>query len=169
MNDDIIKLMKKRRSVKNKKATVYKDLNRKIQTECRNDKEKWIEEQCKELEDLEKKTVQQMYSNMKRMVFKRTCRPENTALKKKDGAVVMEQQDILDRWTKYIGDLFDDQGDMLDFDETSKLTGNDILESEVEAALKEMKFGTSPRNDNITAKLIIASKEISAKKICHLA
>ena len=78
------------------------------------------------------------------------------------------QQDILDRWTEYIGDLFDDKGDMLDFDETSE-PGNDILESEVEASLKEMKFAKPPGNDNINAELLIASKEISAKKICHLA
>lgn len=100
---------------------------------------------------------------------KSSCRPANTALKKKDGTVVIEQQDILDRWTEYIGDLFDDTGDRLDFDETSELTGNDILESEVEAALKEMKFGKSPGNDNITAEIIIASKEVSVNKICHLA
>ena len=33
----------------------------------------------------------------------------------------MEEQDILDRWTKYIGDLFEDSGDMLDFDENKEL------------------------------------------------
>ena len=80
MNDDIIKLMKKRRSVKNKKTTIYKELNRKIHAECRKAKEKWIEEQCEELEDLEKKNMQQMYSNIKRM-SKRLCRPANTAVK----------------------------------------------------------------------------------------
>ena len=154
MNDDMIELMKKRRSVKNKKTTIYKELNRKIQAECRKAKEKWIEEQCEELEDLEKKNIQQMHSNIKRM-SKKSCRPANAALKKKDRTVVIEQQDILDRWTEYIGDLFDDTGDMLAFDETSELTDNDILESEVVAALKEMKFGKSPGNDNITAEMLI--------------
>ena len=81
----------------------------------------------------------------------------------------MEQQDILDRWTEYIGEIFYDTGDRLDFDETSELTGNDILEAEVEAALKEMKCGKSPGNDNITPEMLIASKEISVNKICYLA
>ena len=63
---------------------------------------------------------------------KRTCRTANTALKTKEGEVVMEEQDVLDRWTKYIGDLFEDSGDMLDFDENKELSGNEILESEVE-------------------------------------
>ena len=84
-------------------------------------------------------------------------------------AMMLQQQDILDRLTEYIGDLFDDTGDMLDFDETSELTENDILESEVEAALKGMKFGKSPGNYNITAEMLIASKKISVNKIFHLA
>ena len=47
---------------------------------------------------------------------KRKCRPANTALRTKDGKVVMGEQDILSRWTEYIGDVFDDTSDMLDFD-----------------------------------------------------
>ena len=69
---------------------------------------------------------------------KRPCRPGNTALKTKNGEIVMEQQDILDRWTKYIGDLFDDTCDMLNFDTNVELSGNEMLSSDVEAALKEM-------------------------------
>ena len=147
---------------------MYKDLNRKIQAACRTAKERWIEEQCNELEDLEKKNIQQMYNKIKAMT-KRSCRPANTALKTKNGEVVMEQQDILDRWTEYIGDLFEDTGDMLNFDTNDEVSGNEILHSEVEAALKEMKSGKSPGSDNITTELLNACKETSIRKLCNLA
>ena len=90
-------------------------------------------------------------------------------LKTKEGEVAMEEQDILDRWTKYIGDLFEDSGDMLDFDENKELSWNEILESEVEIATKEMKSGKSPGNDKITTELLVACKELSIKKLCILA
>ena len=61
-----------------------------IHTECRKAKEKWIEEQCNELEDLEKKNIQLVNHKIKKM-SKRTCRPANTALKTKEGEVVMEE------------------------------------------------------------------------------
>ena len=167
MNETILELMRKRRSIRQKqKDKKYKTLNLMIHTECRKAKEKWIEEQCNELEDLEKKNIQLMYNKIKNM-SKRTCRPANTALKTKEGEVVMEEQDILDRWTEYIGDLFDDSGDMLDFEEDKELSGNEILESEVETALKEMKSGKSPGNDNITAELLIACKELSIEKVVY--
>ena len=67
MNNSILELMKQRRSVKNKNTVKYKNLNIKIQTECKKAKEAWIQEQCKELEDLEKKNIQQMYNKIKGM------------------------------------------------------------------------------------------------------
>ena len=83
-------------------------------------KETWIEEQSKELEDFENKNIQQMYSKIKRM-SKRKCRPTNTVIRAKDGRVVMEEEDILSRWTEYIGDLFDEASDILDLDEDEEL------------------------------------------------
>lgn len=101
-----------------------------------------------------------MYNKIKRMP-KRKNRPANTALKAKDGEVVIEAQDILSKWTEYIGDLFDETGDTLDCDKDKELLGNKILEPEVEAALKEMKSGKAQGSDKITAELLIAWKELS--------
>ena len=80
----------------------------------------------------------------------------------------MGEQDILSRWTEYIGDLFDDTSDMLDFDRDEELSGIEILESKVEAALKELKSGKAPGNDKVSAELLIACKDISVKKLCIL-
>lgn len=165
MKESILKLMAERRAVRNKNSTKYKVLNKQIIVECRKAKEEWIESQCAELEDLEKKNMQLMYSKIKLMA--RKSQPANTALKNKDGKVVMEQQDVLDRWTEYIGELFNDNAN-LNVTTDEELSGNSILETEIEAALKEMKFGKSAGNDNVTTEFLTACKEISVKKICVL-
>ena len=67
MNNSILELMKQRRSVENKNTVKYGSINIKIKAEGRKAKETWIEEQCKELEDLENKNVQQMFNKIKRM------------------------------------------------------------------------------------------------------
>ena len=66
MTNTILELMRKRRSIKNKNSKEYKTLNLRIHSECRKAKEKWIEEQCNELEDLEKKNIQLMYNKIKK-------------------------------------------------------------------------------------------------------
>jgi len=167
MKDHILELMAKRRALRNKKSAEYKILNKKIQDECRKAKEDWITLQCTDLEDLEKKNIQLMYSKIKRM-SKNKSRPANTALKDKNGKVVMEQQDILHRWTEYLGELFDDNA-MPDVATEQELSGNNILEAEVKAALKDMKFGKAPGNDKITTELLTACEEISIKQLSSLA
>ena len=53
--------------------------------------------------------------------------------------------------------------DMLNFDTNFELSGKEILPSEVEAALKEMKSVKSPGNEKITTELLNACKETSIK------
>ena len=158
MNNSILELMKQRRSVKHKNTVKYKSLSIKIKAECKKAKETWIEEQCKKLEDFENRNIQKMHNKIKRM-SKRKCRPANTALRAKDGRVIMEEEDILSRWTEHIGDLFDDASDILDFDGDEELSGNEILESEVKAALNDMKSGKVPGNDKVSAELLIACRD----------
>ena len=61
--------------------------------------------QCAELEELEKKDIQIMYSKIKKM-SKHSSKPANTALKDNNNNIVFEKELILKRWTEYIGELF---------------------------------------------------------------
>ena len=54
--------MSKRRTVKNKKCGKYQTLDKEIKEKCVRAKEKWMNDQCAELEELEKKDIQIMYS-----------------------------------------------------------------------------------------------------------
>ena len=53
MNDEILSKMEQRKNVKNK-TTEYNVINKEIVDECRQAKENWLNEQCEEIESLEK-------------------------------------------------------------------------------------------------------------------
>ena len=73
-------------------------------------KEKWMNDQRAELEELEKKDIQIMNSKIKKM-SKHSSKPANTALKDNNNNIVFEKELILKRWTEYIGELFNDERD----------------------------------------------------------
>ena len=61
MNDEILSKVEQRKNVKNK-TTVYNVINKEIVDECRQAKENWLNEQCKEMESLEKQyKTKEMY------------------------------------------------------------------------------------------------------------
>ena len=65
---------------------------------------------CKEIEELEKKCPQKMHEKVKQMTSKKkksVCSASG-CIEAKDGTIIMETADILERWQEYIGDLFDD-------------------------------------------------------------
>ena len=110
-----------------------------------------------------------MYSKIKIMT-KTTIRLANIAPKKKDRKVVIDQEEVLKRRIEYIDDLFrDEQKEKTMRQEDEDLTGNKILKSEIEAALKEMKNQKSPGNDKISREMLTNCKETGISKICCLA
>ncbi|GFO14926.1 RNA-directed DNA polymerase from mobile element jockey-like [Plakobranchus ocellatus] len=78
-------------------------------------------------------------------------------IKSKDGTILMEKKEILNRWSEYVEDLFKDYGC-----KRPKIRKNiespTILTEEVEAAIKKMKNGkaTGPDNIDLTTKLLNA-------------
>ena len=60
MTEDILDLMEKRRECKHKNAERYRELNREIKRRCSSAKEKWVNEQCEEIETLANRDKQMM-------------------------------------------------------------------------------------------------------------
>lgn len=52
ITDEIFDLMDERRAAKGRNDNEYRELNRQIKKKCIEAKEKWLDEQCKEIEDL---------------------------------------------------------------------------------------------------------------------
>ena len=53
MTDDILNKMDERKVVKGRNEECYQQLNKEIPNDCKLAKEKWLNEQCREVEDLE--------------------------------------------------------------------------------------------------------------------
>ena len=54
MTGEILELMKERKEQKNKNEVQYQTLEKEIRNKCIEAKEKWYNEQCEEIEELEK-------------------------------------------------------------------------------------------------------------------
>ncbi|XP_064104046.1 uncharacterized protein LOC135213876 [Macrobrachium nipponense] len=127
---DILIMMDERRQQKGKNEDRYGALDRTIKRECTKAKEKWMDEIC---EGLDKRDERRKYDKVKEITFKKK-RNISTGIKKKaDGTIVMESKEILERWTEYDGELFDDDRvEYLDLNDNGE--GPSMIRSEIEAS-----------------------------------
>ena len=116
--------------------------------------------------DLANRNQQLLYKKIKTMTKPKV----NTALRNKNGDVIYEKEQVLDRWVEYIGELFYDNGpEIIPEISTTELTGKDILKSEVEAAIKSMRNGKATGNDKISKEMIEACEDLGTEKSVDLA
>ena len=106
MNDEILSTMEQRKNVKNR-TTEYNVINNEIVDKCRQAKETWLNEQCQEIESLEKQhKTKEMYDKVKEL--------RNAHLKVEDliqikmEKILFDQEEIDKRWVEYIKELYDD-------------------------------------------------------------
>ena len=81
----------------------------------------------------------------------------------KIGDILMEKKQLLERWSEYIQDLYDDE--RLEQTKQTECEGLPILESEARKALKYMKAGKAHGPDNITSEMIEALKDFGMNKL----
>ncbi|GFO29086.1 endonuclease-reverse transcriptase [Plakobranchus ocellatus] len=76
-------------------------------------------------------------------------------IKSKDGTMLMEKKEIINRWSEYVEDLF--KGDRCEKPKLEKnIEGLNILIEEVEAAIKKTKNGKATGPDNMPVEIIEA-------------
>lgn len=91
MNEDILNLMDERS--KYKKI----NLNRTIHNLCIEAKERWVDERCIEVEQLEQVDQNRMYEKVKTLLNTRKTN-KNIAIMDKEGRVLMEPVEEKARW-----------------------------------------------------------------------
>ena len=161
---DILELCDKRRELKQGRkdpegAERYRDLNRQIRKRMKEAKEKWINEQCNEIEvSLSHNNSKKAYQVVKDLTTEKQGRA--VTIKDKAGKSLTEEQDILQRWTEYCSELYNHKTDgdpsVLNCPQATENEQLPILHEEVEAAVKTLKKGKSPGSDNIPAELVQA-------------
>ena len=157
MTEEILNLMEDRRKAKSN-IDLYKTLNTQIKDKCNEVKEQWINEQCKEIENNLTMDSKYMHSKIKDIKGTKGC-TASKCIKAKDRNLLMEREDVLNRWSEYIEDLFqDDRGEKHII--KKDMGGPPILKEEVSAAIRKMKHGKAVGPDNIPIEVFAVLEDI---------
>ena len=166
MNDDILDLCDKRRTLKSSRndneesRKKYREINNEIKIRKLEANETWIDKKCAKIErEMSKGNSKEAYNTIKELT--KVEQPRTTAIEDTDGKLLTESAAVLGRLTQYCQDLYNHE--LKVDEEIIKEKSNDkptdsestqVLKEEVEEAIKSMKIGKSAGIDNIPAELI---------------
>ncbi|XP_076359035.1 uncharacterized protein LOC143251662 [Tachypleus tridentatus] len=88
-------------------------------------------------------------------------------LKFKNGEILMDKKDILNRWSEYIGELYNDNRSPTPHIEIDT-EGFPIMPDEVEHAMKKIHKGKAAGPDDIPIELLLALKEVGIQEVTKL-
>ena len=167
MTDEILNMMEERRKHK-RSENQYRGIDKEIKRKCTEEKEKWLNTMCIEIESNRNTDSRKLHSKIKEIAGKRknTC-SSSGCLKAKDGTIIIEKDEIIKRWEEYIEQLFDDERGIKPTRKDEDY-GEDILKSEVEFALRKMKRGKAPGPDQVNVEMLDSAGEIGLEKLTEL-
>ena len=165
INLEILQLMEERRKATLNKE-LYKELNKQVKRKCNEAKERWINEQCQEIEEKYNIDSKYVHGKIKEIKGNKGC-TTTSCIKSKDGNMLMEKEDVLNRWSEYVEELFkDNRGKKPAIKKV--IGGPIILKEEVEQALRKMKHGKATGPDNIPIEVIATLHEIGIEMLTKL-
>ncbi|KAL1446126.1 hypothetical protein WDU94_014018 [Cyamophila willieti] len=176
---EMLDKMEERRRWKNdstdKGRKQYKKLNNELRRETDKAREKWMEEQCEKIEELEKYSkTEEMYKVVKNLTKKKPKPIAKQGMKKKDGLITSNIEENKEIWIEYIKDLYDSQANdnMNEMENQDGATDNGprsrIEEWEVRKAIKELKCNKALGSDNIPSEALKALGPCAITRITHL-
>ena len=155
MTPEILELINERRKVKNN-ITAYKKLDREVRNACQKAKETLLNNQCQEIEELEKKNPQLMHTKIKEATRKyKTCSSAN-CIEANNGTIFMEKEKVLERWKEYICELFEDNRPPEYLVTRREKENLPILIGEIVKAIKSKPKGKAAGPDKVYIELIQA-------------
>ena len=155
ITEEILELMEKRRKVKFDDRR-YKEIDRIIKRKCMEEKMKYYDAQCNEIELTEKYMPRDHHQRIQQVTGKKwKNRKDSNVLKDKEGNIMIEKDQIIERWREYIEELYSDGErlqEMIKFE--GELTGNKIEKDEIVKAMNTMKKDKAIGNDEIPVETI---------------
>lgn len=154
MTNEILQMMEQRRTHKNRNPDKYREINREIKRKIGIAKQIWMEEKCKEIEQLQRKNDHfAIYKKVREVTGKGRKRQTNV-LADENNKVIMDIEDIRKHWKQYIQELFKSTEPRI-FDIHRELENSpQILKEEVLKAIKNSKNGRSPGPDELHVELL---------------
>ena len=102
MTEHILQKMDERRINKDRNPGRYEELNTEIRQECDAAKEQWLNDQCKEIEEMERShQSEKMHKKIKEVTGKKRNSRSNV-IKTKDGTISVEIGEVLKIGEEYI-------------------------------------------------------------------
>src|SRR6476469_7894773 len=108
----IMEKMQVRRKFKNKNTEegkrTYRRLNNELRRETNQARERWRENECNELEELDQRARPDLvYAKVGQLTRKKTTNCTSDAIKDERGKLLTEPEEIRNRWKEYIETLHD--------------------------------------------------------------
>src|ERR1043165_8719442 len=146
---------RQKRSKTPKRQEKVRELNRAFQKQACMDRKKHLNDMCKEVEEEGKKgRTKTMFAKVREIMRKAT--PRMGSLKAKDGHIIVDGEEIKNRWKEYTEDLHSEdkrvKKEVVEITEFEKEP--EVLEAEVEWAIKQLKDNKAPGQDGIPIQLI---------------
>ncbi|GFR77564.1 endonuclease-reverse transcriptase [Elysia marginata] len=170
VTNEVMDLCDKRRELRKRKfgsnvaMENYQLANKAVRKKMKEAKEKWIDDQCVAIEQgMSSGESRQAFSTLKMLT--KTLQPKVNLIEDKDGRLLTDDEDIMQRWSEYCSDLYNHelQPDLSILSATRDPPETDdsppIQKSEVEAAVKSLKLGKAPGVDKIPSELLEAGGE----------
>ena len=107
-----------------------------------------------------------MHCQIKEATGKKRGNGTTTCVEAKDRTIIMEKDKILDRWSEYIGVLYDDDRGEMPVITTGSISP--ITYQEVEYALKGMPMRKSPGPDDIVTEMLVAAGDMGIAELTKL-
>ena len=164
MTDEILDLMTERRQAKLKNMNKYKDIDKLIKAKCIKEKEKWLNNKCTEIEAKKYTDAHKMHSNIREITGRRGC-TSSGCIKSKSGEIIMEKAQVLQRWTEYIKELYEDDRHEEKPWIKKDMQGPRILKAEIEKAINHMKNNKATGPDEIAVEQIKGLGEFGIEKL----
>ena len=151
ITEEILDKMEERRMWKRNEEK-YKSLSKTVKKMCRKAKNDYYNKICNEIESLDRTHNPKLYQKVKQLRPRKLQSVEG--VKNKDGKVLFEEKDILERWVEYIGELYSDDRPDICTDTNIIYNTVNISEMEVREIISKLPKGKSTGIDEIPAEFL---------------
>ena len=166
ITQEILDLIDERRKHKATNEQEYRRVQKLVKKAVKQAKEKWHQKSCEEIEELiEKHDEFQLHKKLKETAGTYKLKPAYI-MRDDDDHIVTGEHEQTKIWAEYIDELFNDnRREPPRKTENEESSGLEILQSEVEAALKKAPSRKAPGPDGVIAELLKLLNEDNIKKL----
>ena len=174
MTGEIMELIEKRKQLKkpdqNEQTEEYNEMDKRIKDECRLAKDKWFNEECDEIMQLEKEhNIREMHNKVKNLTKKKKgAKAASSCIRDEEGKMLFTEDEIKKRWKEYVSKLYDDPNRPEAEEIVIEEEGRDFSIQEVIKAIKRMKNGKASGIDEIKTEHLKALNEDGLNKLTEI-